>query len=204
MNNMLSEALRQFVGLLEQLIRNLLGKDAETWGNELKKFLRKEPCWVIELKSMILKIDRSKAFDPVKFIGAGWKIEEQDEHSLAITELDLSQVKFVDMLNPGETVVNGEEKQKRLAKAGHIRLDAKIFQTLWENKALIPESWKKDANGNIRYVYFDGTILRFPDGSRSVLCLYWRDGGWSWGYDWLGRDWRASRPSAVLASSTKS
>jgi hypothetical protein len=45
MNAMLSEALRDFTGLLKQLLTNLLGNDADTWGNELRKFLRKEPCW---------------------------------------------------------------------------------------------------------------------------------------------------------------
>lgn len=45
MNTMLSEALQDFTGLLKQLLTNLLGNDAELWGNEFKKFLRKEPCW---------------------------------------------------------------------------------------------------------------------------------------------------------------
>jgi hypothetical protein len=45
MNTMLSEALQGFLGLLKQLLTNLLGNDAELWGNELKKFLRKEVCW---------------------------------------------------------------------------------------------------------------------------------------------------------------
>ena len=51
MKNVLSEALQEFVGLLGQLLKNLLGDDAEVWGNELKKFLRKESCWVETLES---------------------------------------------------------------------------------------------------------------------------------------------------------
>lgn len=47
MNAMLSEALQEFIGLLGQLMKNLLGQDAKTWGDEFKKFLRKEPCWVV-------------------------------------------------------------------------------------------------------------------------------------------------------------
>lgn len=43
---MLSKALREFTtGPLKQLIVNLGGKDGDQWEEELKKFLRKEPCW---------------------------------------------------------------------------------------------------------------------------------------------------------------
>lgn len=49
MQNMLSEQLQDFLGLIKQLITNLLGKDAVEWANELKKFLRKEPCWAEEM-----------------------------------------------------------------------------------------------------------------------------------------------------------
>lgn len=46
---MLSEQLQDFLGLVKQLITNLLGKDAVEWANELKKFLRKEPSWAEEM-----------------------------------------------------------------------------------------------------------------------------------------------------------
>lgn len=43
---MLSKALREFMtGPLNQLIVNLGGRDSSLWAEELKKFLRKEPCW---------------------------------------------------------------------------------------------------------------------------------------------------------------
>ncbi len=45
MNELLSEALQDFTGLLKQLLTNLLGNDADAWGTEFRKFLRKEPCW---------------------------------------------------------------------------------------------------------------------------------------------------------------
>ena len=44
--NMLSKALREFTtGPLNQLIVNLGGQEGDQWEEELKKFLRKEPCW---------------------------------------------------------------------------------------------------------------------------------------------------------------
>lgn len=46
MNDMLREALQEFIGLLKQLLTNLLGPNGKEWGDEFKKFLRKETCWV--------------------------------------------------------------------------------------------------------------------------------------------------------------
>jgi len=46
MDTMLSKALREFTaGPLNQLIVNLGGQDGDQWEQELKQFLRKEPCW---------------------------------------------------------------------------------------------------------------------------------------------------------------
>lgn len=147
-----------------------------------------------------IPIDRSKPFNPAKFIGKGWTIEKEDERSLKLTELDLVKVQFVTMLKGNESSITCEEKLTRLKNSDYIRLDAKIFQTLWENKSLIPESWKDKVNGNTRYIFFDGTELRGPDGDRCVLYLYWYDGEWLWYYRWLDDDWSANTPSAVLAS----
>ncbi len=158
----------------------------------------------------IIHIDRSKPFNP-SFVGKGWTIwkgpvdgnglegpEDQDECSLALTKLDLMKVQFETTLKKGEGYVNGEEKYKRLKKTGYIRLDAKIFQTLWENKTLILKSWKK---GYTNYITFDGTVLRSPYGKRYVMYLMdWDYGEWNWYYDWLGYDLGAHDSSAVLAS----
>lgn len=155
---------------------------------------------VIVGEPKIIPIDRSKRFNPAKFIDEGWKIEEEDERSLALTEIDLTAVRFESMLKDGENRVQGEEKLARLKTAGHIRLDARIFQTLWENQHLIPARWKEQTNGNTTYLFFDGTILRSPRGFRCVRCLYWSGGQWHWLYSWLGNDWGVNSPSAVLAS----
>src|SRR3989344_2010685 len=46
MDTVLSKALREFTtGPLNQLIVNISGQDGSQWEEELKKFLRKEPCW---------------------------------------------------------------------------------------------------------------------------------------------------------------
>lgn len=45
MDDMLREALQEFLGLLKQLLKNLLGPNGKEWSDEFKRFLRKEPCW---------------------------------------------------------------------------------------------------------------------------------------------------------------
>ena len=105
-------------------------------------------------------------------------------------------------LRDKETSVKGEEKLRRLKEGGDIRLDAKIFQTLWENQALIPERWKEKTNGNTTFIYFDGTVLQNSRGNRYVLYLYWLADyeHWNWNVNWLDHDWNVNNPSAVLAS----
>ena len=213
MDTILSRALREFTtGPLNQLIVNLGGHDGDQWEQQLKRFLRKEPCWIftnnIELEehikaveeSIMIKIDRTEPFNLAQFMVQGSSIEEQDERALVITEVDLSKIRLETTLKPGETPVIGEERLKRLKKAGHIRLDAKVFQTLWENQSLIPEKWKEKTNGNTTYIFFDGTVLRHPSGRRYALCLDWGVGEWYWDDRWLDDDFDASNPSAVLAS----
>ncbi|MEK9134774.1 MAG: hypothetical protein AAB451_00485 [Patescibacteria group bacterium] len=168
-------------------------------GEQFTLFLKNSGKMIVG-EPRIIPIDRTAPFDPVKLLGQGWTIEEQDERSLALTQVNLANVWLEHMLNKGEDWITGEEKLRRLKKANSIRLDAKVFQTLWEDKSLIPEAWKKKTKGNAAYIFFDGTVLRDPDGSRCVLYLCWRDGQWRWNYYWLDSDWSASDPSAVLAS----
>lgn len=196
--NMLRKALWEFLRPLVQLITNLLNPDqGEEWLREFKKFLRKEECW----KKLIITINRNR-FNTVEHIGHGWSIvaDETDARSTLLTELDLTKVQHITMLKDGETYVEGEKKLKRLKSSGYIRLDADIFLTFWENQHLIPESWKEKVNGNTRFIYFDGTVLRGPGGDRFILYLYWDDSKWLWNVDWLDLGWNDNSPSAVLAS----
>lgn len=156
----------------------------------------------------ILPVDRSKSFNSVKFIGMGWSIwkgpadgdglsgaEEQDERSLALTEVDLAKVRLESYLGHLGGYITGKVALARAKEMKHVCLDAKVSHALWENQHLIPESWKEKA-----YIFFDGTVLRSPHGTRCVLFLYWRGGQWDWLCSWLvsGRD--VEGPSAVLAS----
>ena len=182
-------------GLQDLIVRN--PKEA---GRQFTAFL-KNGGKVLVGEPKVITVNRGR-FNPAEFIGKGWSIleDETDTRSTALNELDLTKVQQVTMLKSGENVVNGEEKLKRLKKDGRIRLDAEVFLTLWQNQLLIPESWKEKINGNTRYIFFDGTVLRDSDGHRYVLYLCWNDGRWDWNVSWLGDDWNANNPSAVLAS----
>ncbi len=131
--------------------------------------------------STVIKIDRTELFDPVKFIQhKGLEIEEQDERSIMLEEIDTSAIALESMLQ-GNTVISGNEHMERLKQTGYIRLDARIFQTFWENQDLIPEHWKGTTN-YAYHIFFDGTVLRNQNG-RYVICMYWtEDKKWKWTY----------------------
>ena len=188
---------RDIHGPYMQLLTNLQGDNGQEWLDALKKLNRKENPW--ETKGSTVNRYRNSTFEP-NIIGKGWEIVEEDERSVALHEVDLSKVSLVTMLAEGETSVGGEEKLKRLKEAGHIRLDVKVFNTLWMNQDFIPESWKQKTNGDTTYIFFDGTVFRGLSDERFVLFLVWYDGEWSWGFSWLGSKCYAKCPSAVLAS----
>lgn len=79
-------------------------------------------------------------------------------------------------------------------------LNANILDALYENTHLIPEEWKRDENGNTRYIYFWGTIYSDRVGSLWVRCLYLGGGAWDRDCGWLDGAWRGYGPAAVLAS----
>lgn len=146
--------------------------------------------------SNLLQIDRTIPFSPVVFIDTGWSIAEQDNRSLAFNQVDLNKVTFETMLRSHQVWIRGEEKLRRLKEAGHIRLDARVFQVLWENQGLIPEDWKTKGA-----IFFDGTVLRDSCGNRYVLVLIWRDDSWRWFCNCLyDGGWFARYPSACLAT----
>lgn len=83
---------------------------------------------------------------------------------------------------------------------GKLVLNATVLDFLEDHPEFIPDDWKKDEQGNTRYVFFWGTVYRNADGNLCVRCLYWRDGQWQFNYLWLGGAWGGDRPAACLAS----
>jgi hypothetical protein len=101
------------------------------------------------------------------------------------------------MHRPGETVLNGEERLRRHREAGNLCLTADHFFRFWNMRDQLPEEWKQTDEGETRFIYFDATVLRDPDGLRCTLCLFWRDGAWLWRCYWLGNDFSRQSQSAV-------
>lgn len=180
---------------LDLIIENaaVAGRHFTRFLNELGQIMRDELS-----PARIINIERKQLFDPVQFMHhQGLEIAEQDERSVMLERIDVSRIALVSMLRT-DTVITGNEHLKRLKKAGHIRLDARIFQTLWENQELIPEPWKGTTDV-AQHIFFDGTILKNQFG-RYVIGMFWdRDSRWNWTYCRLDLGgWRSEDVSAVL------
>lgn len=83
---------------------------------------------------------------------------------------------------------------------GKLVLNATVLDFLEDHPEFIPDDWKRDEQGNTRFVYFWGTIYRDTDSDLCVRCLYWSGGRWQLNFNWLGNGWRGRNPAACLAS----
>jgi len=153
-----------------------------------------------------LVLDCTKPFDPVSFMGKGWKELERDERAYAMTQVDFSKCQFLTCLKEGEDYFAGEEKLRRLKDdyPQLIRHGGNQFLALWED-------YKQNGDNSvlehlrltqgITYVDFPGLILQSPFGGRDVLCLYWDGDHWHWDYYWLGSGWDGRGRSSVSSAS---
>ena len=97
----------------------------------------------------------------------------------------------------GKTI-EGNKLRKELANSPVFNVN--LLDYLLEHSAIIPDEWKLDEHGNIRFIYFWGTIYRNSDGRLCVRYLYFHEGRWRAGSRWLGGDWDSYDPAARLAS----
>lgn len=102
----------------------------------------------------MLQIDRSTPFDPTTLMGLGWEVKKEDERSLALTQIDPTQVCFPITFRLGELTLSHQENLGRLEASPHILLDAKVCQEFYQNQHLIPKCWEKYG-----CIHFYGTIL---------------------------------------------
>lgn len=130
----------------------------------------------------------------------GWIVEEQDERSVSIIELDLSKVELVTVLSEKEKHTSGKEKLKRLKKRDYIRLDYRVLREMVIGN-IIPEKWKeKMRQEDITKIFFDGTIFRDKKGKRYVSCIRICNNGMGFQWDFvdMSLDWFECHPSAVI------
>lgn len=127
----------------------------------------------------------------------GWTIEGHRRGGNL--KFDPKQIKFFLTRDQraGKTV-EGSKLRKELA--GKDILKANVLDYLLAHPEIIPDEWKTDENGDIRCIFFWGTIYRNSGGNLFVRYLYWNDNRWSWNYLGLGFDWYGFHPAAVLAA----
>ncbi len=140
--------------------------------------------------------------DTKPFIPEGWSVKPEDQIASRVTgtwKFDPKKIMLhLSKNQQNDKCIEGNKLKKELAKMQV--LGANALDYLLAHKELIPEDWKKDEKGNIRYIFFWGTIYRDSYGNLYVRFLYFRYGLWLWVYGWLDDDFFGYSPSAVLAS----
>jgi len=169
-------------GQMEAVINKLGGMDG------VHRFLSGE--------SVVKTVEHFIDCDADPFVPSGWTVESHKKGG----QFAFNPAKVNLHLSPnqqGGEHIEGNKLHKKLAN--EPVLNANVLDFLLKNPTLIPEEWKRDASGNIRYIFFWGTIYH-SDGGLCVRYLHWGGGSWRWGSSWLDDDWLGSSPAAVLAS----
>ena len=129
--------------------------------------------------------------------GCSWAIVEKRAEGLYVNGRKV--VLYLSRRQQNGKSLKGYDLREELT--GKPVLNANLLDALAGNPHLIPEDWKKDENGNTRYVFFWATIYRDAHGCRYVRYLSFHDGSWHRDCNWLAHDWHGSFPAALLASS---
>jgi hypothetical protein len=127
----------------------------------------------------------------------GWKVEEHKKGGKLAWDPAKVHLHLSKNQQGGKTI-EGNKLRKELESL--TVLNANLLDYLLDNPHLIPEDWKVDGEGNTRYIYFWGTVYRDSDGDLFVRYLYFNDGHWVQGINWLDLGWGSQDPAAVLAS----
>lgn len=199
-NSITSGQENQIVDITGHAARSALKKLGLSKDEAQKLIVERGDDLKAALVPQFLQLFRSlvAVFNPAEFIGNGWYIDPKDEQlPAAPSDIDPKDVVFKNMHRPGETLLNGEERLRRHREAGNLCLTADHFFRFWNMRDQLPEEWKQTGEGEIRFIYFDATVFRHPDGRRYSLFLYWHGGAWSWDYNCLGLDFYRQGQSAV-------
>lgn len=110
---------------------------------------------------MLIKIDRSKPFDPNALLSAsGFAVKEEDLRSLTLTEIDTSKIQLRRMAISGERTLFNDERVDAAKRTGLIRLDGKVLEALLSRQAATMPGWRIALESSRpEAVFFDGTIL---------------------------------------------
>lgn len=126
-----------------------------------------------------------------------WEIEEHIKGGILTWDPTKMKLYFSESQR-GDRCVVGNDLRKEIRS--QPVLNANVLDYLFAHPELIPEEWKKDECGYIRYIFFWGTIYRYSNGSLYVRFLYWDEGEWHWDFQWLVLGYGVYCHSAVRAS----
>jgi len=176
-----------YVSAAEQLRKNL-GLTEEEFLNVMKETIKR-------LKGV--HSDHIIDLDAPPYIPNGLSVVEHRQGGQMVW--DPTKVKFhISKNQKGGKRIEGNKLRKELE--GKPVYNANLLDYLYANQELIPEEWKKNEDGSIRFTYFWGTIYRASLGSLDVRYLCFSGGQWCWSCSWLGSDWDGRSPAAVPAS----
>jgi hypothetical protein len=174
---MLSEALRAVRGPLDQLIANLGGEHGEEWLAELKKFLRKEPCWLRKQptwQSLLTACKQARVHSD--FTEAHFPLEPMPADE---DEWEVHQHRFSE-------VVIGEDAFRQLENLGYrhcgvrraMQFVAKCPNLQWDHPLVVTTRWHRSI-GN------DWCVPVLRRGAGYCLDLNWLGGTFGREYWWL-------------------
>ncbi|KKP78199.1 MAG: hypothetical protein A2271_04325 [Candidatus Moranbacteria bacterium RIFOXYA12_FULL_35_19] len=183
----------------------LIGEGKEFFTETLKQlgenFLKNKRIHIIDENTILVNLDApiKLPFDGAEIksqAGTGWVKVEKRSDGLYV---DGQKV----ILYLSERQKNGKIKGYELREelSGKLVLHPNILDALMDNLHFIPEDWKQDENGNIRFIFFWAVIFRDPSGGfLYVRSLYFDNDQWNSYYSLLGLDWDDRHPAALRAS----
>jgi len=194
MGNLITETpYSEITATMELLDRLGVGRD------DLKRFRKSSSRVKVEVAKLIKGQGAGTNVidcDADPFIPEGWTVEQHQQGGQLT--FDPSQIElYLDAGQKSGKYIEGNKLRKELTDKSTPVLNANVLDYLLKNPHLIPEEWKKNGQGNTRYIFFWGTVYRRRDGGLCVRCLCWGGGRWDWGNVWLDSDFCGSGPAAV-------
>ncbi|MEK7576751.1 MAG: hypothetical protein AAB482_03600 [Patescibacteria group bacterium] len=125
-------------------------------------------------------------------IPQGWHVEEHRKGGEL--KWDPAKVKFY----LSSSQMNGkvvEGNKLRLELEHEPVLNANISDYLLAHPNLIPDEWGLDEDGNVRHIFFWGTIYGIYEGELFVRCICRCVGKWEAKYYWLGHNFNKANPA---------
>ena len=150
-------------------------------GCESKSKIKETQKAAFPASARVLQIDRSDSaqFSPVAFVGDEFTLPNEQPEALAIKQISISAIECTEMVDG-----TYDNAYRRFTYEKKIGLDAKILETFWKHKDLIPEAWKKTVDGQPMKIFFMGSTLMNSAGDKCLLYVYWHN-GWYWDFEWF-------------------